>query len=164
MCKNGLQTLVASKLVTYECIVNNQIPNCKKSASSIAIPAPVCDRCNPDFYMASLNTCTAVTTKIANCLSYETAIKCASCHGGYFLDTAGLTCTKTDTIPNCDIYGMLGTTCGICKSGFRPAEDSKTCVAETALIGCTNRTGSICEKCRYKEDFYYATDYSVAAG
>ena len=160
-CGKGTQSLVVgSTAAALECVDNVSIPNCKRAYVNL-LDTLKCSECNTDFFLASnAASCTAVTTKIANCMWYQNADTCAYCTSGNILDATGKTCTKAAVeIKDCDIYNVLNLGCAICKKGFRP-DASLTCVAESSNIGCVTTTG-YCD-CR---TFHWAVDYlGTAAG
>lgn len=101
-CKKGTKTYRETEKVS-ECVDDVTLPNCKMATTENTRDI-FCSECNPDYVNIN-QVCTAVTTKIPNCLFYDTLTTCSMCHGGHFLDAAKTTCTKVTTeIPNCDIY------------------------------------------------------------
>lgn len=106
----------------------------------------------------------AAPNKIENCKYMGGIDKCDQCHKDYALpDDASKTCVKVATpIANCEYYEEAAR-CAICSKGFRWDNPNKVCAEETTFIGCTNKTGTLCEECRFLQG-WWATDYELAKG
>ena len=105
--------------------------------------------------------CTAVTTKVENCLIYSSATECSGCNEGYTLDNKKCTKTAAPTIKNCATESK-----GVCSSctGFDLAADGKSCTQTACKLdnceacGKKNGNAQTCAKCK---NGYYINDKSV---
>jgi hypothetical protein len=133
----GLQTTNA----VTNCVTNT-LNNC---VAATQISPFTCLTCATGFYPNNNGVCTAVTTTIANCITYDTATTCINCTAGSVLNVARSVCNttfySTYLDPNCQTSVLLSApTCVQCNAG--------SVFANGACTQCTqNVIGSGCLSC-----------------
>lgn len=139
----------------------NSLVNCVATpvASCVAYDtnAPFgCTICATDFYLAN-GVCTAVGTKIENCVQNATATTCAKCANRTALSVDKLTCSNDPDVvaqvdPSCNNPVILEKpTCNTCKAGYYFKFGRCTaCTNQTLAKGCYNcdpNSPSVCLMC-----------------
>lgn len=79
LCGHGVAKLVSADK-PLECDLSGVPSNCARWT-----PTTKCSACSTDFYPSADNSsCSAVTTKIENCMYYLATQDCGICNKGYF--------------------------------------------------------------------------------
>ena len=131
--------LIATALIglaSSQCPSNDQY--CAKCVGS------VCGLCYAAFWNAQ-GSCSAVSTTVANCLSYAADGLCLVCAPNYYLD-GSLKCQKIP-IANCEVYA--NSTCVSCANGTLVANNSCAGNATCSVQNCNScDSDNTCSYCK----------------
>ena len=145
----GLQT---SNGVT-SCVAVN-LPNC---VNATTVAPFTCLICSTGFFPNSNGVCTAVSSIIANCLTYDTATTCSRCQSNSILNVLRNVCNTTAfnalIDPNCDQNFLLSQpVCTQCSLGSYFVNGTcSSCTNNTFSSGCGScdaLNNNVCLFCR----------------
>lgn len=126
------------------------ITNCAACEIEPGNQEPSCFSCDRGYTLDENNNCKKCPDHFARCEEDYTV-----CEDGYYEKEN--TCTICPVIDNCLKCGIdtsidaNSPVCKICKEGFRPSDDGKSCVS----CGVTHCTSCSVKQCDFCEDGYY---------
>lgn len=143
------------------------IANCAAYENTLtnAVANQKCNKCNPDYYLTSSNTCALGIVRNCQLFDYNSAISCASCVTGYTLIvTSGQLadiCVPNPTVTNCAATGIALSPNGLdCNSCASPTTQVVASLPANSVTTACLTFGPVANCATYNTGTIVANDYT----